>query len=209
MVIFSHRGVGFGNKENSIESLSNVVKKGVSVEVDLRLMRNNIILSHDEEGTGEYENFGGLLKLMEESPAIYFALHLKENSKVLFKEISGYLKALKNYFFFVTDFKQEDFIRYLFGVVGQDRLALYVRRKKVDTELAGKVDYFWMDETEENVYKDLDYFQGFNKKIICCSPELYIARATKERIINFRDMVKNRIFGICTDLIAGENYEKV
>ena len=46
MVIFSHRCKGFAKRENSLEACTAAVNKGFSIEIDLRLKKNTIILSH-------------------------------------------------------------------------------------------------------------------------------------------------------------------
>jgi len=207
MVIFSHRGIGFGERENSLAALSAAVKGGVSVEVDLRLNAGKITLSHEADRArgGEFE---GLVELIKDSPDVIFAIHLKENSEDLFQRTLNSLSGFKNYFFFITDFRQDDFIRMTFSVVGKDHLALYVTEKDLDQDLVKRVGFFWLDETKANIYEELNYFTRFNKKIVCCSPEIFMANQQKhpERFIRFLENNKKNIFGICTDI--GSFYEK-
>lgn len=201
MVVFSHRGKGFGKRENSLEAFATSLKQGYSVEADLRIKDNHIVLSHDlTEETEEKEEFNVLLNLIKENPLAIFALHLKENSQVLFKKTSDFIRPFKNYFLFLTDFKQDDFIINMFKIIGKEHLALYVNSKELDLNLVDKVGYFWLDETKEDIYEDLHYFIKFNKKIICCSPELFITDY-REKLKIFKTVCRSnsRIFGICTD----------
>ncbi len=199
MLIFSHRGIGFGARDNSSEALSKAAKQGFSLEVDLRLEDNAVILSHDASDTGEYEHFSVLLKLMQDYPAVYFALHLKENSEALFRDAGNQLKPFKNFFLFATDFRQDGFIREAYDLVGKERLALYVYNKVIDPGLIEKVDYLWMDETGGSIYKDLEHFNILGKKIVCCSPELYTHKY-KSRVEYLKHKIsESAVFGICTD----------
>lgn len=202
MVIFSHRGIGFGQEENSLEALRNAVRGGFSVEVDLRFIKNNIILSHDEVTDDKsVPEFNDLLKLIEGNPQVYFALHLKEDSPVFFDALSDAIKGFNNCFLFMTDFVQGNFIATIFEKLRSSQLAMYANDTALDTALLGKADYLWLDETKSHIYDKLNYFQGFNKKIVCCSPELFM-NDYNARLKGFQDMVRAHredIFGICTD----------
>lgn len=202
MVIFSHRGIGFGGKENSLEAISSAVKKGFSVEIDLRLKDNNIILSHDEvKDTGEPTEFGRLLKLIKENAKIFFALHLKEDSQDLFEEAADSIRTFQNCFIFATDFKQDNLILNISKRIGKEKIALYATDKNIDLGLADKAGYFWLDETKGKIYNSLDYFLSFGKKVIWCSPELYSSQAKGSLHFFKKNIIKNidMIFGICTD----------
>lgn len=202
MVIFSHRGIGFGSRENSLEAFTGVVTRGFSVEVDLRMKDKGIISSHDETGGSGFE-FSGLLQLIKENPEVFFALHIKEESQKLFQMAANSIRTFKNCFLFVTDFTQDSFIKEMFGSVGGKHLALYVVDKNIDLELRDKVDYFWLDETQQELYKDLGYFNQFHKKLVCCSPELFV-KDYQDKLGIFHDIVyKNPdLFGICSDFPA-------
>lgn len=200
MVIFSHRAIGFGKKENSIEAINAAIRDGFSVELDLRLNGDTIILSHEAGENSSDSEFDRLLEIIKDNQDILFALHLKEDSKVLFHKVGEAIRHLKNCFLFVTDFNQGDFIKEMSEVIGSERLALYIADKKIDPLLADKVDYFWLDETMEPIYQDLGYFGSFHKKVICCSPELF-SQDYKKTIESFNERVyaKEGAFGICTD----------
>jgi glycerophosphoryl diester phosphodiesterase len=48
MIIISHRGLGFGKEENSLESYEEALKKGFSIEVDVqKSIYNELVVSHD------------------------------------------------------------------------------------------------------------------------------------------------------------------
>lgn len=158
------------------------------------------MLSHDESKEPIFE-FEGLMELALEYPDTLFALHLKENSEVLTDKVSQAVGGKKNCFLFLTDFPQESLILKLHKEISKNNLALYVTEKEIDPNLVDKVDYLWLDETRQEIYKDLGYFKKFNKKIICCSPELFLSRMNAKKIASFKKIVKDsNIFGICTDL---------
>lgn len=199
MVIFSHRGIGFGKKENSLEAISNAVKGGFSVEFDIRLKDEKVVLSHDEALDRGREEFSGLLGLIKDNPRIFFALHLKENSLALFKKSVDYIKPFKNCFLFITDFKQSDFILQIASRLNKEQLALYVIDRDLDLNLLDRVGYLWLDETRSDIYEDLDYFIAFKKKIICCSPEIF-THGNRDKMAYLVDKSNGKeIFGICTD----------
>lgn len=203
MVIFSHRGIGFGKKENSLATLRSAIENGFSVEVDLRFQKNKIILSHNlNEEPEDTEEFSGLLKLMGDSPEAIFALHLKENSQDLFENIQRYLKPFSNFLLFVTDFPQDNFIKNISGVLGESKLTLYMSEKKFDRHLMDRVGYLWLDESKENIYDDLGFFARSKKKTICCSPELFMnpKKTDLERFERNLSSNSQDIFGICTDI---------
>lgn len=202
MVIFSHRGIGFVQQENSLEALRNAVEKGFSVEVDLRLVKNNIILSHNEVTDDKSESeFNALLKLIENNPQVYFALHLKEDSPVLFNALADATKGCNNCFIFMTDFAQGNFINSMSEKLGSSRLAMYANDTALDPALLVKVDYLWLDETKSALYRDLGFFFRYSKKIICCSPELFM-KDYKDRLGYLKEEInrqRGKIFGVCTD----------
>lgn len=208
MVIFSHRGIGFGNKENSLISLTAAVKNGYSVEVDLRLLGDEIILSHDEKSRDEdLEEVEKLFQLAKDNPHAYFALHLKEDSEILYQKICNQVKELENCLIFVTDFKQDNFITSAFKAIGKERLALYAADESINPDLLNMVDYLWLDETKSNIYEDLSYFFKLNRKVICCSPELFNTEYQRRMELLRIEALKNKIFGICTDF-PGYYFEK-
>lgn len=200
MIIFSHRGMGFGKKENSFEAICSVVKNVFSVELDLRLRNNNIVLSHDEvKDSKDVSEFNGLLKLMKENSHLFFALHLKDDLQALFQIVGYSIQPFKNCFLFITDFKQDNFITNMCEIIGKEHLALYVTDKDLDLNLVNKVDYLWLDETKSDIYDHLGYFIGFNKKIICCSPEIFTKDYNKRLEYLQNKILDTDIFGICTD----------
>src|SRR3989338_7608850 len=142
---------------------------GFSVEADLRLKDNEVILAHDEScvSCGPAE-FRGFFNLISNNPDTLFALHIKENSKVLFERIADAVVALKNCFVFVTDFDQGTFILEMHRKLGKERLGLYVTKKIAPLDLINKAEYLWLDETEGDIYVNLKDYPVFNKKIICC-----------------------------------------
>lgn len=203
-MIFSHRAIGFGQKENSKAAIAAAVKCGVSVEIDLRLRDGRVILTHDSSNGDDVEEFSGLRQLIKDNPGVYFAFHLKEDSDKLFTKTAECILPFNNCILFVTDFKQDFFIERMHKLIGKERLAFYATDKNVDLSLVEKSGFLWIDEARESIYKEIGYFIGLNKKVICCSPELFsedYAAGLKE----FNDIItsNSRVFGICTDF-AGQ-----
>lgn len=210
MVIFSHRGIGFGRKENYLEAFNEAVKEGFSVEADLRSKDNEVILAHDEPNSFTVPaEFSGFLKLINNNPYILFALHIKENSRLLFERIADTIGPLKNCFIFVTDFPQDEFIETMFRAIGKESLALYITSKNINYALAGKTSYFWVDETQGDIFAQLKCLNNLKKKIICCSPELFSRNHNARKEFLKKEIRKNNIFGVCTDTpdFYKENYE--
>ncbi len=201
MVIFSHRGIGFGPQENSLEALKKAVENGFSVEVDLRIIKNNIVLSHDFNSNKPLADFEGLLKLIRDNPDVNFALHLKEDSPALFNTLADAIKGFNNCFLFMTDFAQGNFITSCFEKLGSSQLAMYANDATLDPALLVKVDYLWLDETKSALYRDLGFFFRDSKKIICCSPELFM-KDYLDRLDYLKEEInrqRGKIFGVCTD----------
>lgn len=199
-MIFSHRGNGFAREENTLLAFESAIDKGFSVEADLRIRDNRVILSHDEAGTGSnYEGLTGLLKLVKNNPGIFFALHIKDNSSPLYRKVAELIRPFKNCLIFVTDFSQYAFLEDIYEFSKGGQSALYVRDRKPDSDLLNKVDYLWLDEAEEKVYDDLGYFRKFNKKIICCSAELFSRDYAYRLAYLCQSLLKNKVFGVCTD----------
>ena len=204
MVIFSHRGIGFG-KENSLEAFTLAVKEGFSVEVDLRLKENNVVLTHNVlNRPGEPFEFSGLLKLIDSNPGALFALHIKENSRLLFNKVIDSTRSLRNCLLFVTDFAQKQFISNAVKKIGKERLVLYVTTKTLPLDLIDNVEYLWLDETRKKIYRSLKNYASFNKKLICCSPEIFIVDDIQNNLKRFKKIVYgNNLFGVCTDFVKG------
>jgi len=205
MIVFAHRGIGFGKEENSLEAVRAAVRRKFSVEIDLRMKRGGIILSHDypEEIISSLE-FNKLLIIIKENPDLLFALHLKEDSEAFFKKISKAVNGIKNLFLFVTDFPQRNFIMKMFNILGSEQLALYVTSKVLDRDLINRTEYFWLDESKSGIYKEIHFFGNFKKKIIYCSPELFL-NAKKSGFLERNKFLKESsqgIFGICTDFCS-------
>ena len=210
MVIFSHRGIGFGKKENSLEAISSAVSKGFSVELDLRLLNNKIVLSHDTTDSTDQDEAGGLGRIIKENPQTLFALHLKEDSEALFERVAVLIRPFSNCIVFVTDFMQDRFIEYVFSKLGKQRLALYTSDYNLDKHLIEKVSYLWLDESLNDIYGHLDHFYGTGKKLILCSPELF-KKECSESLQFFKKTLSSQsknIFGICTDF-PGEVINRV
>lgn len=199
-MIFSHRAIGFGFKENSLAAINAAVSKGFSVEIDLRIKDGKIVLTHDKGESEEGQSFEGVIRLMQNNPGILFALHLKENSGELFKKAAESVKQFGNCILFATDFNQDPFISTLWELIGKERLALYARGKDIDLKLLEKVDYLWLDETGGDIYKEMDYFTLLKKKVICCSPELFLPDYGL-KLEEFKKAILegSQAFGICTD----------
>lgn len=199
MVIFAHRARGFGKKDNSLAAVRAAVKKGISVEVDLRLKNGRVVLAHDAPAAGGNNEFCAIVDLMNNHKNILFALHLKEPSRRLFLKAGEAVKNLKNCFLLVTDFPQATFIRLMRNIVAKYNLALYVTGKKISPGLADKAAYFWMDETAGRIYDESDYFRKFKKKMIFCSPELFMPDYKRRLTQAAAILSKKDIFGVCTD----------
>jgi len=78
MIIFSHRGLGFEKRENSLDSFKTALQEGFSLEIDVQKTKDNkLVISHDtnlKRQTGidknitetNYEEIKGLIPAFEE-----------------------------------------------------------------------------------------------------------------------------------------------
>ncbi len=190
-----------------MQAFNNALGQGFSVEADLRFKQSKVILAHDQQGIYSYaEDVAGLLRLMHRYPHSYFALHLKEDKEELFKKAARAVQPHANAFLFVTDFGQHNFLNIASQLLGPKQLALYVTGLIVDTELLKMVDYLWLDQTRQKLYGRLSNLLNLNKKMILCSPELFMRRY-KRSLLAFKKILRLRQkpFGICTDLSS--NYK--
>lgn len=85
MKIFSHRGLGFGKEENSIESYKESLKQGFSLEIDVQKSRDDVlVISHDTN----LKRQRGLDKNLTDM----YSKELKELKIPSFEEVLEYFK---------------------------------------------------------------------------------------------------------------------
>jgi len=89
MKIFSHRGIGFGKEENSVESYKEALKNGFSLEIDVQKSRDDVlVISHDTN----LKRHRGINKNLTEM----YSQELQELKVPMFREVLEYFKKNKN-----------------------------------------------------------------------------------------------------------------
>jgi hypothetical protein len=94
--IFTHRGIWNSHaKQNSLESFELAAKAGFSIETDLRLQNQEIIISHDPPM--DSDNF--LFKAQQNSNS-RFALNIKEDNVInYFDNFGKWFESTRSFFF--------------------------------------------------------------------------------------------------------------
>jgi len=184
--IFGHRAI-FNGIENSVNSLSYYKKLGVGIELDLRLGKNGVYVSHDPTNNGDlFEKVCEVCTKLN----IKMALHIKENNIV--QNVIELLKkySINNYFLFNTE-------NFNFSKIENDiEIASYVNKKPEN--IYEKI--FWCDEIQSKWYsKEIFSKVHKNNKIIYgMSLEVVQTCNEKEIISEWKRLIGLGIDGICT-----------
>lgn len=203
MIIFSHRGEGFGLEENSLESFKEALNHGFSIEIDVQKTRDNhLIIIHDND----LSRLRGINKKIEE-------LNYEEAEKLniaLFSEVLKIFKETKNSVLaiHVKNEEQRDILKLLAGELEKynifDRCFLFdltiegaKKIKKINEKIAvgfsvgekrftktiylwddiknENFDAVWWDEWNSGLYtkENLDKIREKNKKVYAIAPDLH------------------------------------
>jgi glycerophosphoryl diester phosphodiesterase len=183
--ILAHRGM-LDSMENSIRGISNCVKLGIGIEIDLRLGKNGVYLSHDVKESGEL--FEEACKILANSK-ITVAIHVKEVAVV--KETLELLKkySLKNCFLFNTEV--------MICETNNDCFAFYANKNP--TNIKEKI--LWCDEVKEKWY-DYETISSLHKQrkiLYAMSKEVVIGSCHKiEMQQEWKRLMELGVDGICT-----------
>lgn len=189
-IIFSHRGIcdidSVGNSKVALEKASQL---GFSVETDIRLFANQLVVSHDAELSGNED--------------LLNSLNLGSTSVALNLKSDGLLKYVEDWFAsreldgsFVFDGSIPEMYRYQ-----QHSIPHALRLSEFEPELSWIPNYIWLDAFEsdwwlksKSMRKSLETLP-----VVIVSPELHgrDPRATWDFVAdNFERLFK---VSICTD----------
>lgn len=184
--ILAHRAT-LNSAENSINGISNCIELDIGVEIDLRLGKDGIYMSHELKTRGEL--FENACRILSDSK-ITIALHIKEISVV--KETLRLIKkySLKNYFLFNTNYKK------ILGITNNHHLGFYASKepKKIKERI------LWCDEVKEKWYNyELISNLHKQKKILYAMSKEVVMNCKKNEIYNeWKRLIELNMDGICT-----------
>lgn len=189
--IFAHRAL-CGSKENSIKGITNCIKLGIGIELDIRGKTDTTYISHDPTNDGEL--FDAACKILENSNS-KIALHIKEIDALeeVVKIITKH-SINKNCFIF-ADSINYDIIDNLVGETVE--VAFYANKKP--SNVNAKI--LWCDELkakwyEKNFIKEL---HKENKVMYAMSKELLEPCNNEDIITDWKRLLELQFDGICTD----------
>jgi|AP95_1055475.scaffolds.fasta_scaffold03807_2 glycerophosphoryl diester phosphodiesterase len=184
--IFVHRGL-LNGIESIVKAVPHYKKLGIGIELDLRMGKNGVYVSHDVIDNGElFEDF---CKSFFNSN-LRIALHVKE-IKVI-EEVVRLLKkySLENYFLFNTE--NHD----LTNISNDDKVASYItkRQDKMETKI------LWCDEISEKWYDQeiISEIHKNNKILYGMSLEVVKTCNESEILREWGRLIDLGIDGICT-----------
>ena len=169
--IFGHRAI-FNEIENSITSIPHYKKIGVNIELDLRIYKNEVYLSHDPIKKGD--SFEEMCKICS-NLEIKMALHIKEMEAInqVIELLNKY--SIKNYFLFDT----ENFVYP--DIVESKKIATYLSKKQENI----KKDILWCDEIQCKWYtKEIILDLHKKNKIIYAMSLEVVKKCNKEEIFS-------------------------
>ena len=189
--IFAHRAL-CNSKENSIEGITNCIKLGIGIELDVRRNTNTIYLSHDPTNTGV--SFDEACKILKNSNS-KIALHIKEIGvlKYVIKIITKH--SINKKCFIFADSINYNTINDLAGETVE--VAFYASKKPTNV----KAKILWCDELSDKWYEKnlIKQLHKENKTVYAMSKELLRPCTKKDIMIEWQRLLQVQFDGICTD----------
>lgn len=185
--IIAHRAClnGF---DNLMDNIPYFIENRLDIELDLRIGKNGVYVSHDKVEDGEL--FEDICKICANSK-IKLALHIKEPESI--KQIIMLLKkySIDNYFMFNTEnFELSTFVE-------PEKNAIYLNQK----QKIGNEKFLWCDESQKKWFTK-EIFSEFHKhdKIIYgMSLELIKTSNEEDIMMEWKKLIDLGIDGICTN----------
>jgi len=206
MNIISHRGMGFGKEQNTIEAFKESFKHSYGIETDIRDYNGKLVISHDI-GRRDLVPVDELFALAKNHPDNKMALNIKSDgiASLLQEALDRY--GINHYFTFDMSVPQMIWYR-------NTGLKYFSRRSEYEMfpTLLDDASGVWIDCFLTDEWIDCDLVQTYllaHKDICFVSPELH-----KRNYIDFwhrlRDMMHGE-FMLCTDypVEADEFFNKV
>lgn len=212
MEILAHRGLWISPEEhNSLAAFELALNSGFGLELDVRDLNGDIVISHDTPLVGRVDPLRTLLELYTKSKhTSCLALNIKSDGlQKLLARLLGEFK-INNYFLF--DMSIPDTLGYF-----RSNLNVYVRvseLEKINSILMTSSQGIWLDGLMGEWVKPENIFTlaKYNKPICMVSPELH-----NREFLPFWESIKEAIgagvspslLKICTDLPkeAGEYFK--
>jgi len=203
MLIFAHRGLGFGGKENSLENFEEVLKSGFSLEIDVQMTKDGIlVICHDRNlkrtkggdiliSEAFYDEIKGLVPTFDEfcvllqghQRKVSIAIHVKgENERLLTllsDRITQHRLENKVFLFDLTS----NGAKVVKEMNSNIKIALSVGEKRYfhtiflwdDVKDFKEMDHVWWDEWHSGLYtkENADLIKKENIPIYVVSPELH------------------------------------
>ncbi len=162
--IYAHRGLWDQNTpKNSKTSLEAAVTAGFSIETDIRLYNNNLVISHDADLSGEEVCLNAVI--IEDKS---IALNIKSDGLLTYVESWLRNKAKEN--IFVFDGSIPEMYKY-----SQSLIPHALRLSEFETELPWIPNIIWLDSfTHDWWLNDLKVIDILKQnKVVIVSPELH------------------------------------
>lgn len=192
MNLISHRGYWLAKKEqNSLTSIKRSFKNNIGIEIDVRLYKNKIYVSHDHSKPKLF-----LSEVFAIAPKnLFIAINIKEDglSEILKKNIKKY--KIKNYFCF--DMSVPEMLKFK-----KKKINIAERMSDYEKKIIFNSKNIWIDIIKSQWY-DFLFLKKIlkqNKKIFIVSNELHSKKILNQwKIIKKISNYKN-VF-LCTDKI--------
>ena len=187
--IFAHRAI-FDLQENTLQGIKKYMQLNIGLELDLRINKKGVYMSHDKTGQGE--SFDEACRTLKNSNC-KIALHIKELDAVteIIKIINKH-SINNNCFLFDTDYER------ICSLVRRNvEVAFYASQKPENI----RARILWCDEVRAPWYnkETISNLHKENKTLYAVSKEL-INSHTKSEIISDWDRLLDLGFdGICTN----------
>ena len=188
--IYAHRGLWGGDvSQNSSQAIQAALDLGFSVETDVRVLGNRLVISHDSPGPEalDFENISG----MQGS----FAFNIKEDGLADYAENFTDFLLKSNSFFF--DGSVPDI--YCFKQKG---IPHALRLSEFENTVPWTSPFIWVDSFDLEWWNLKDLIQQYSStsKMIFVSPELH-GRSHLQMWNNLSALITDPVsnIGICTD----------
>lgn len=217
MEIISHRGNGFEYPENSGPAFSNALKRGISVELDIRLSKDNVpFVSHNADideilkGKGKISDFNS-------NEIDKFNYKINNGLKLVkFKEVLRILDSLEsgsNIFVHVQDINEEGIVERVLELIDEPKYKERVFLFAVDEMSLPLIDNVRELDSDINVGLHLPenskYFNDefFKKADFIWADEIKGEWLSKDMVILAHKLGK-KIYAISPELILDSVYSK-
>lgn len=181
MEILSHRGIGFGEKENSTESFKKALTSGFGLEIDVRLgINGGVVIGHDPPSSDAASllEVAAVVKTSHNTVAV----HLKEQVEEVWRPVCEAFSGRPNIFLFDPAIETAKAIKFAFPDI---KLAFSVGEQHYsptiylleEVLILPECDYIWWDEWVRagSVYnkRQLEKIRSTDKHLYVISPELH------------------------------------